>query len=543
MRTALPNDRRRRTAGDLAASLVVGLLLFGLLLFGLALPARAETHRLAVVASQNIGGAGTTPLRYADADAFKVGEVLVELCGFKREAVRVMPDVARAELLGALAEMARRSRTLSGGSGDQVLLVLFYSGHADREGLMLGRGRVSYEELHAAVELSGAQVQLQIIDACHAGSMTRKKGATAIPSFLTEVDGSLASKGRVVITSSAEDEYSQESDAIGSSYFTHFMVSGLRGAADENGDRRVTLDELYSYLYDETLFHTAGSRAGPQHPEYSFDLSGQGSIVLADLDTASASLVFPSDEGLYTVFDRRNRSFVGELESPPQAVRLAVAPGAYIVQRRGEEDLKSAEVELSNGDQVDVDGLAMVEQEFEDDIAKGLALRWKRRTRVLVRAGAGVHTVPQRALAEAYFPTMPLINVGVGVEWRGHPRTELLVDVAFGQARYQIPSSYYDIQTNETHVDAGVSYRFVEDLSGFRLAIGPRFAMLAYHRQPPGDSLAGFSVGVDGGIGLRFKQRVGVGLDFRAGYLLNNTALEDQSHVHLQALLRLDLAL
>jgi len=524
-----------------------GLRLAGVLLALAAGSAASDasgstTQRLAVIASQNHGGPGTTPLRYADADAWKVRDVLVELGGFPSDAVRVLPGVGRAELIAALTEVGRRARSLTA-SGDAVLLLVFYSGHADRDGLLLGRQRLSYAELTAVVEQSGAQVQLQIVDACHAGSLTRPKGATPVPSFLVDVEDTLAAEGRVVITSSAEDEYSQESDLIGASYFTHFMVTGLRGAADTDGDRLVTLDELYRYLYQETLYHTAGTRAGPQHPAYSFDLSGQGTLVLADLQAASAALVFPPDEdGRYAVFDRRNRTFVGEIDGPSGPVRLAVVPGAYLVQRRDDDRIERTEVRLDAGDEVEVDGLAMVEGSFADDVAKGLALRWKRRTRVLLRAGGGVHAALQPSMREAYFPTMPLVSVGAGVEWRTVPRTELLVDVAFGRAAYELPG-LYEQDTVESHLDAGLSYRFVKEISGFRMALGPRFALLSYWRSPPGDQLSGFSLGIDGGIGMRVRDRVGVALDVRVGYMLNQTALEDQSHVHMQALLRLDLAL
>lgn len=532
----------RRRSPEIGAVIGTGLVVLAIAVSLTASPAHGATRRLAVVASQNHGGSGAPTLRYADADAFKVRDVLVQLCGFDAAAVRFLPDAGRNELVAALADVGKRARAHSA-AGDSVLLLVFYSGHADRDGLLLGRTRLSFEELDGLIRLSGAQVQLQLVDACHSGELTRTKGATPVPSFLVDVDSSLASSGRVVISSSSADEYSQESDAIGASFFTHFMVSGLRGAADADGDLRVTLDELYRHLYDETLYHTAGTRAGPQHPEYDFDLSGQGAVVLSDLQVASAALVFPPDEqGRYTVFDRRRRAYVGEIEARGEPARLAVAPGAYLIQRRAPDHLMQAEVKLVSGDQIDVDGLAMAEQAYSDEQAKGLALRWKRRTRAVVRAGGGVHAVLQKRLREDYFPTLPLVSVGAGIEWRGRPRTELIGDVSFGRAEYDLPG-YFDQRATETHLDVGVSYRFVEDLSGFRLAVGPHFAMLTYQRNPPEDFLAGFSLGVDAGIGLRLNDHFGVALDARVGYLLNHTALENQSHVHIQTLLRLDLAL
>ena len=63
------------------------------------------------------------------------------------------------------------------------------------------------------------------------------------------------------LTSSSEDEASQESDQIGSSFFTHYLVSGLRGAADASDDDLVTLEEVYRYAREETLTRTASTFA------------------------------------------------------------------------------------------------------------------------------------------------------------------------------------------------------------------------------------------------------------------------------------------
>ena len=55
------------------------------------------------------------------------------------------------------------------------------------------------------------------------------------PPFL--VDESADMRGHAFLTSSAETEAAQESDRIQASYFTHFLVSGFRGAADQPGSR------------------------------------------------------------------------------------------------------------------------------------------------------------------------------------------------------------------------------------------------------------------------------------------------------------------
>jgi formylglycine-generating enzyme required for sulfatase activity/uncharacterized caspase-like protein len=59
----------------------------------------------------------------------------------------------------------------------------------------------------------------------------------------------LAGEGRVVMTACETNEISLESSEKGHGLFTYYLVRGLQGDADANGDGRVTVDELYDYVY------------------------------------------------------------------------------------------------------------------------------------------------------------------------------------------------------------------------------------------------------------------------------------------------------
>jgi hypothetical protein len=83
------------------------------------------------------------------------------------------------------------------------------------------------------------------------------------------------------MTSSAEGEDSQESDALSGSFFTHYFNSGLIGAADQNHDGLVTLAEAFSFASEQTYRATVATAAGPQHPTFRFDLGGRQDLVLA----------------------------------------------------------------------------------------------------------------------------------------------------------------------------------------------------------------------------------------------------------------------
>ena len=147
---------------------------------------------------------------------------------------------------------------------------------------MLLSGKIfSYKEIRKIIRELPANVRVAILDSCASGAFTRTKGGVRRKPFL--VDTSTRVRGYAVLTSSSATEAAQESDRVGGSFFTHYLTSGLRGAADANGDKRVTINEAYNYAFNETLARTESTRAGPQHPNYDFQIRGSGDLVLTDL--------------------------------------------------------------------------------------------------------------------------------------------------------------------------------------------------------------------------------------------------------------------
>ena len=72
--------------------------------------------------------------------------------------------------------------------------------------------------------------------------LTRVKGGHGAP--LRDSDRRAPfEQGLALLTSSAANEDAQESDALKGSFFTHHFVSALLGAADADGDGKVTLEE------------------------------------------------------------------------------------------------------------------------------------------------------------------------------------------------------------------------------------------------------------------------------------------------------------
>ena len=321
----------------------------------LVVPAGAEQtaadlvplRRFALIAGSNEGGQGSTRLKYADSDAKAFAAVLKELGGVRTEDMLLLINPDLAQFKGAMGRMQQLVK-VPWEIEERRELIVYYSGHSDEEGLILGSERFPYDGFRKDINEIPAQVRVAILDSCSSGALTRTKGGVARPAFL--FDSSTDMRGHAFLTSSSAEEAAQESDRIGASFFTHFLVSGLRGAADSTGDGLVTLNEVYAFAFQETLASTERTQYGAQHPAYDISLTGSGDLVLTDLRAASAGLTISEGvQGRLSIRDERGALAVELAKTEGQRVDLGLAPGTYSVLLDDRGSRYGAEVRVSSG--------------------------------------------------------------------------------------------------------------------------------------------------------------------------------------------------
>jgi hypothetical protein len=249
---------------------------------------------------------------------------------------------------------------------------VYYSGHADDQYLHLrGEPPLSHKELQDTLRGIPATIRLAVVDACKSGAVTQK-GGHATGEFDVDIVSPRLS-GMVLLTSSGADELSQESRALAGSVFTHHLVSGLRGAADENSDQTVTVSEAYRYAYERTRADTATSGA-LQRPAFRYELSGQGELVLTRLAIARyAQIRIPRGEpNKYVILDDHEWRLIAEARTAPDRdTVLTLAPGRYRVKRVLDNRLEVASITLSPGDSSDIDHLGYRAAPLSAGILKG----------------------------------------------------------------------------------------------------------------------------------------------------------------------------
>jgi len=146
------------------------------------------------------------------------------------------------------------------------LLLLYFSGHGlrndqgqlflavnDTEISILEATSIRAEFLTSAMNNSRSQRQLLILDCCNSGAFAHgSKSVSAVGKSMgiaAAFEGS--GFGRVVLTATDATQYAWEGDKVigdtEKSVFTHFLIEGLKGDADRNGDGRIDVDELYDF--------------------------------------------------------------------------------------------------------------------------------------------------------------------------------------------------------------------------------------------------------------------------------------------------------
>jgi hypothetical protein len=288
------------------------LAAIALAVVAVATPARAETHHIAVLVGDPAGSDPHQARRWAEDDVQQVADVLVELGRVSPGALYVVKggDAARVKdaILAATGAVGAARR----GADDAVIVTFYYAGHFDGAAIELGADRMPLAELKALLAATGADVRALILDA----------GGTTSSVDLTD---ELATTGEITLAA-----HGPESAELRGSIFTHRLVSGLRGAADANGDGRVTLAEVHAF--------TAGTAVAEHAP-----------VVLTDVAARATMIELPAGfDRAQVIATPRDRIVADVPHGTPR--RIAVPRGRYTIKLWRGGALVTTTIDLADGE-------------------------------------------------------------------------------------------------------------------------------------------------------------------------------------------------
>ena len=349
------------------------LLLSLSVLLGLCLTCgSAAGARYAITVGHNIGHAGEEPLRFAERDARRFRDVLVELGGVKKPDALLLLGPSKARVKAALSRI-ERALAKARQKGRQATVIFYFAGHGDMTHLHLGREKLERRALLERFRRLKADLKLVILDACQTSWVGRARGVRSGPSFAINVLQPARHKGVVVIHSTRKGEPAHESDALGGAVFTHYLVSALRGAADVDLDGRVTLLEAYTYAFRHTVRQSARGSSVVQHPSFKMKLKGSGALILTEPNKSRASLILPSGKGVrYLIFQQRSGAVVAEaMGMGKRRLRLAVPSGRLLIQRRLRRRFQVAQVNLPYGGQRCLSSRDFIDKPYDKVMRRG----------------------------------------------------------------------------------------------------------------------------------------------------------------------------
>lgn len=216
-------------------------------------------------------------LRYTDDDAYRMYSFLKSPEGgaLPDNQIRILidEDATKVKIENSMEDIFSQA-----GSND--LVMLYFSGHGlkgsfipiDFDGF---NNRLEHEDVNAIFKKSPAKYKLCIADACHSGSLLAMKSANVgnvLSNYYTTL--AQADPGTALILSSKSEETSLESSGLRQGVFSHFLIRGLKGEADEDENKVVTVAELYEFINSNVREYT-GNR---QSPEIKGDYDGKMTV-------------------------------------------------------------------------------------------------------------------------------------------------------------------------------------------------------------------------------------------------------------------------
>lgn len=312
--------------------------------------AQSKPSSYALIIGSNRGGSGQGTLSFAQRDAQRMAALLAELGRTPREHITLLNDPSAAEVAGSLEALEERIRAHTV-KGERAQVLFYYSGHARAHALSLGDEELSLSALRSSLLALPSTLTVVVLDACQSGAFSGVKGASPAADFSVSSVENLHSSGIAVMASSTASELSQESSALGSSYFTHHLLTALRGVGDLDRNGRVSLDEAYHYAYERTLSDTARTQVGSQHATLETELTGRGDVPLTYPVDADAQLALPPPlTGSILVQRAQRGAVVAELvKAAGSELLLALPSGAYEVLVRSGGRAKSCDIALTKG--------------------------------------------------------------------------------------------------------------------------------------------------------------------------------------------------
>src|SRR5262245_19750678 len=305
------------------------------------------------------------PLQFAEADVVQLAQVLHD-SGYRPENVVLLTQARGAEnhrFLPLAANVRKELRLLlkNRSRGDSVIVA--FAGHgvefrgaddhffcpmdaalSDRQTL------ISLTEVYKELEQCQAGFRLLLADACRNDPVAdRSRRVTADLASVSRPQTARPPGGVAALFSCSAGELAFEHDDLKHGVFFHFLIKGLQGEADLDGDRTVSLSELDLYIKKRVPDFVRGKYGKEQNPNLVGNTRGLVPVVsLVRARKASAGIKYsPVTEAVagHLKLERGTGLQVAGVHPEGPAERAGLRNGDVLVRING-KPLRAVRTEL-----------------------------------------------------------------------------------------------------------------------------------------------------------------------------------------------------
>ena len=234
----------------------------------------------------------TLDLKYAACDVQSLKEVLTQRAGLRSGyQLREYSDHSLGQLLPTSTNIKKDLPEFLKKVGWNDRVLLFFSGHgkmhngetyfvtADYDRSRPTETSISGSWLRTQLNKCKAKTKFLIVDACQAGGIRSVGGSLSSEAIVKAIKIEEVN-GCVVLASCGANEQSYECDQRQNGLFTYWLCRALEGLADD-GDGKLTSDEVYNYTYQRVLKTSRAEFPGRQTPVriINSDISGNPTLL------------------------------------------------------------------------------------------------------------------------------------------------------------------------------------------------------------------------------------------------------------------------
>ncbi len=296
------------------ATMIVALM-WSLAVFQSAQAESSNKHSIAVIVGNKSYGKDIPEVSFAHNDAEAMKKYVIEVLGYREGNIIELQNATGKQLEAVFGnEKNHEGKLFDWVRPGKSNVVVFYSGHGvpgmkDRRAYLLptdgdaNRAEITgypVDTLYANLTKLPARSIQVFLDACFSGATPKGMLIEATSGISVIPKAPLSTSKLVTLSAARGDQVASWDKQAKHGLFTMHLLTALYGVADGkdygNGDGKVSLEEVQSYLDDEMTYQ-ARRRYGRRQ---NASVNGKGETILASIQAGLKFSVLPRSEPKYS---------------------------------------------------------------------------------------------------------------------------------------------------------------------------------------------------------------------------------------------------